>query len=64
VDPFVWNFILEKDMDEADKDKASPSLSTSLSGVFLIIVIINGDDDNYLVIVIPTSTSQQKEKVE
>ena len=35
ADPCVWNFILEKDMDETDKDKdkASPSLSTSLSSV-------------------------------
>jgi hypothetical protein len=31
ADPFIWNFILEKDMDE--EDKASPSLSTSLSSV-------------------------------
>jgi len=31
ADPFVWNFILEKDMDE--EDKASQSLSTSLSSV-------------------------------
>jgi len=31
VDPFIWNFILEKDMDE--EDKASQSLSTSLSSV-------------------------------
>jgi hypothetical protein len=29
ADPFIWNFILEKDMDE--EDKASQSLSTSLS---------------------------------
>jgi len=29
ADPFIWNFILEKDMDE--EDKASHSLLTSLS---------------------------------
>ena len=32
ADPFIWNFILEKSMDE--EDKAPPSLSTSLSLVF------------------------------
>jgi len=31
ADPFIWNFILEKSMDE--EDKAPPSLSTSLSSV-------------------------------
>jgi hypothetical protein len=31
ADPFIWNFLLEKDID--DEDKASPSLSTSLSSV-------------------------------
>ena len=29
ADPFIWKFLLEKDIDE--EDKASPSLSTSLS---------------------------------
>ena len=29
ADPFIWNFLLEKDIDE--EDKASPSLLTSLS---------------------------------
>ena len=32
ADPFRWNFILEKDMDH-EEDKASQSLSTSLSSV-------------------------------
>jgi hypothetical protein len=31
ADPFIWNFLLEKDIDE--EDKASPSLFTSLSSV-------------------------------
>ena len=31
ADPLIWNFILEKDMDE--EDKASQSLSTSLTSV-------------------------------
>ena len=57
ADPFIWNFLLEKDIDEEDK--------ASVIGVFHITIIINDDNDDYLlVIIVPTSTCQQKEKVE
>jgi hypothetical protein len=57
LDPFIWNFLLEKDIDEEDK--------ASVIGVFHITIIINDDNDDYLlVIIVPTSTCQQKEKVE